>query len=125
MLFPCATAWPSLTVMPRAAALGELPAQPALARACGGYHADDLAVPRLGLGQRRLERRHVGVPADEARQAAGARDVEARSSRPRADEPVHPQWLAHAFDAEVTEVLQLKIVADQRGGGGRQVAGVG
>ena len=86
MFLPCATACPSFTRHAAgAAALGELEAEPALARSRLGHDADDLAVAGLRLLQRRLQRRHVGVAADEAREAAAPRDVEARARRADAD----------------------------------------
>ncbi len=58
--------------LPRAAALGELVAEAALARSRLGDHADDLRVPRDRPLERRLESGHLALAADELREAARA-----------------------------------------------------
>ena len=77
----------------RAAALGELEAEAALAGARLGDDADHLAVAGLRLRERRLERAQVRVAADEAGEAARARDVEARARR------AEPAQLEHGHRA--------------------------
>ena len=78
-----------------AAVLGELVAQPALARPRLGHDADHLSVAGAGARQRRLQDVHLGVAADEARQTAGPCDLEARAqrrSRPRARRRGPARW---------------------------------
>ena len=81
----------------RPAALEELEAQAALAEPGVADDADDLGVALAGARQRRLEHLHLVAAADEAREAAAARDVEARAHLPeplqlvaRASAPARP-----------------------------------
>ncbi len=79
MAFPWAT--PCALVdgdLPRAAALGELVAEPALAGPGFGDHADDLRVPRDRLLERRLQSGHLALAADELGEAARVGNVEPR-----------------------------------------------
>jgi hypothetical protein len=63
----------------RAAAFEELEAQPALAGARLRHHAHDLPVARRRLLQRVLQGADIRRAADEARQTARPREVEARA----------------------------------------------
>ena len=72
----------------RAAALDELVAEAALARARLRHDADHLAAPRGGALEGGVELGALGVAPDEAREAACKRAVEARA------------LLARAFEAE-------------------------
>jgi hypothetical protein len=70
----------------RPTAFEKLEAQPAFAGARFGDHADHLAVARGGLFERIFQRAQIGDAADEARQPAGTRDVEAIARGADADE---------------------------------------
>ncbi len=84
-----------------AAALAELVAEPALADAGLGDDADHGPVAGLGSLQRALENGHLLVAADEAGEAALAREVEPRARRadPRQLEDSHR--LTGALDLEL------------------------
>src|SRR5438132_14427067 len=96
------------------AALSKLEAESALPRAGLRHHTDHLPVTGLRLLECRLERRHVRIAADEAREAAAARDIEARArgAEPAEHEDVH--GLDHAFDAEGAEVVEREVARRQR-----------
>ena len=91
---PCAWAWASKTSIPPAARpLGELVAEAALADARLGDDPDHGALAGLGPLQRRLQHGHLLAAADEAGEAALAREVEPRARR------ADPGQLEHAAPA--------------------------
>jgi len=56
------------------------------------------------------------MAADELRQAAGARQVEARAQRADPEQLVDVDRPADALDAGLTEVAQLEVAVDEAGG---------
>ena len=110
-----------------AAAFGELVAEAALADARFGDDADRGALAALGPLERLLQHRHLLVAADEAGEAALAREVEARAGGADPGQLEDPDRLAGALDLEVAEVLQLHEAVGQLGGALGQVglAGLG
>jgi hypothetical protein len=80
----------------RPAALRELEAETALSHAGRCDDAHDLARAARPVRQRRLQDRHLPLPADEAGEAAGARHLELRAQGAQAFELVHSQRVAHA-----------------------------
>ena len=79
----------------------------------------------LRLLQGRLERRHVGVAADEARETAASRHVEARPRRARAGQTVDPYRRADALDGELAQIFELEVATDECRRRVAEVAGVG
>ena len=110
-----------------AAAFGELVAEAALADARLGDDADRGALAALGPLERRFEHRHLLVAADEAGEAALAREVEPRARGADPGQLEDADRLAGALDLEVAEVLQLHEAVGQLGGALGQVglAGLG
>ena len=92
----------------RAAAIGELVAEPALADAGLGDDPDHRALAGIRLRQRPLQLRHLALAADEAREAALAGEVEPRARRADAGQLEHLDRLAGTLDLELAEVLQLE-----------------
>ena len=107
------------------AAFGELEAEPALPRPGLRHHADDLAVTGLRLLQCRFQRRHVGVAADEARQAAAARHIKTRARGADADQAMNRHGCAHSLHLEVAQIFQLEVPLHERCRRAGQVAGIG
>ena len=103
--------------MPRARQRSsELEAQAALAGARLGDDADDLAVARAcACASAASSVAHVGGAADEAREAAGARDVEARARRADADAgDGRAPARATPLTRNVAEIVEREVAADQR-----------
>ena len=92
-----------------------------------GDDADHGALARLGPLQRLLERRHLLVAADEAGEAALAREVEPRARRADPGQLEDPDRPARALDLELAEVLELEVAVRELGGALGQVglAGLG
>ncbi len=107
------------------AALQELVAQPRLAHAGIADHAHDLSVTRDGFVERLLEPGELPLPADEARQPARARYVEARLQRARSLQLEHAHGLLDALQLEASQILELEPAGDDRGGGLAHVHRVG
>ena len=75
-----------------AATFGELEAQPALADACVGHHANDAAFSLGGALEAALEQRQLGVASEEVGQAALVREALAGRAAPQAGEQEDFQW---------------------------------
>src|SRR5262249_46324630 len=90
----------------RAAAFCELVAEAALAEASLGPDADDLPVARGCPSQRGLQRRNLGIPPDEAREAARPGHVEPRPHRADPLELVDAKRLAEALHVEHPEIAE-------------------
>jgi hypothetical protein len=91
-----------------AAVLGELVAEAALSHARLGDDPDHAAFAVLGPFQRLLQRRHLLGAADEAGEAALAREVEPRAGRADAPQLEDPHRPAGTLDLELAQVLQLE-----------------
>ncbi len=78
----------------REAASGELEAQPTLADAGLAHHADDLSVPLERPLERGIDAGRLRVAADEAGEAARARDLQPGAQRADALERADPRRLA-------------------------------
>ena len=109
----------------RAAALDEFEAEAALAGSGIRDHAHHLTVALARSFERRFERLHVGVAADEARQAAGARHIEASAVRTQPLELRHRHGFVHALYLERPQVFEIEVAGDAAGGLAGQVDGVG
>ncbi len=103
----------------RPAALGELVAEPALPDAGISRHPDDLARACEGAGERRLERLHLLVAADETREATRPGGFEAGADRSEPLELVDQYRLTDAFQLEPPEVAEPEEPRDE----GRGVLG--
>ena len=101
--------------LPRATALGELVAEAALAGSCIGDHADDLRVPRDRLLERRLERGHLALAADELGEAARVGDVEAGPHPPDALELEDVQQVVQPLDAGFAQIAELEVAGHELG----------
>ena len=93
----------------RPAALRELEAEPALAGPGLGDDAEHLAPARRGARERRLEQRHLGLAADEPRQAAYASDVEAAAQGTEPLEPEHLHRRGHPLQVRLAQVPQREV----------------
>ena len=93
----------------RPAALGELGAEPALAGPGLGDDAEHLTLARRGARERRLEQRHLGLAADEPRQPAYARDVEAAAQGTEPLEPEHLHRRGHPLQVRLAQVPQREV----------------
>ena len=71
--------------------------------------------------QRRLERRHLRLPPDEAREAARPGDVEPRAQRPTPSSSKTRSGSRDALDRERPEVAQAEEPADESGSVLREV----
>src|SRR2546421_8092496 len=91
-----------------AAALGELPAEPALAEPGLGNDADDRSPPFESGRERCLERAELLGSSDEAREAALAGDVEAGAHFAQALKLIDPDCARLALPREAAEVLQAE-----------------
>src|SRR5437867_10851856 len=85
---------------------GEFRTEPALPRARRCHHTDDLPLPGEHPRERRFQGGHFLLPADEARKAAGPRDVEAGAKSTDTLELEDVQRFAYALDARGAEVPQ-------------------
>ncbi len=94
-------------------AFGELVAEPALADPRFGDDADRGALAGLGAVQRPRQHRHLLVAADEAGEAALAREVEPRASRADARQLEDAHRPARALDLELAQVGELEEAARQ------------
>src|SRR5262249_21158723 len=99
---------------PRAAALGELEAEAALAEAREGDAADDLTVAFDRPRERRLECGHLIGTANEARESPRARHLEFRAELPDSLKLVNPNRLLHSLERESPEILQRHKAVDER-----------
>src|SRR5262245_15464680 len=97
----------------RTAALHELVAEAALARFGLGDHAHDLTIALERARQGCLQARHLGLAPHEAREPAGARDLQARAHRPHAFELIDLQRLVYALDGGRPEIGELEETRDQ------------
>ena len=91
-----------------AAALGELPAEPALAEPGLGNDADDRSPPFESGRERCLERAELLGSSDEAREAALAGDVEAGAHFAQALKLIDPDCARLALHREAPEVFQAE-----------------
>ena len=108
-----------------AAAFEELEAQAALAGARLGDHADHLPVARGRLREASSSvRRSAARPTKRERPRAREMSKRVRAA-PMPVEPVDAHRLGDALDAELAEILEREVAADQRRGRRGQVAGVG
>src|SRR5439155_15937541 len=109
------------------AALREVVAEPTLADARLGDHANHPPITGERALERRLKRRHLVVAPDEAREAPRAGDVEARAQRARAFELVDGQCGAAALEREPAEIAELEVPRYEGGRVLREVdaAGIG
>jgi hypothetical protein len=98
---------------PRAAALGELVAEPALADPRLGHHAQHLSARLAATGQRRLESLHVALAAHELREAAGARDLEAGAQAAHTLELQEVKRLGEALDPRRAEIAQFEVAGGE------------
>ena len=87
----------------RPAAIDELRAQPRLAGAGVGHHADDLTAAVRPL-QRGFQDRHIRCPADESGQAAGTGTVEACAQRSDALQVEDADRFDHALDLNTATI---------------------
>jgi hypothetical protein len=87
----------------------ELEKQARLADSRLGHRGDDLAVPRLGLLRRALERLHLGLPAHKLRQTAPRRALQPRAQRPQPRHFINVYRFAHSLNPSGAESLQREI----------------
>src|SRR5262245_29832728 len=99
--------------LPRAAALGELVAEPTLPGSRLGDDADDLRVSRNCLLERGLKRGHLALTSDELAEAAGAGHVEAGSHAAHALELEDVRRIVQPFDAGFTQVAEFEVAGDE------------
>jgi hypothetical protein len=98
-----------------AAALRELMAEPALADAGFGDQPDDPTPAGLRLLQRCPQLSHLLGSADEAGEAALAREVEARTRLPDPRQLEDPDRLARSLDLELSEVAEIEEAGGELG----------
>src|SRR5437773_4830320 len=91
-----------------AGALDELVTQAALSRARLRGNQDDRRLTGLRVAQSPLEQRELGFPADEAREAAGTRAVEAGPDRTRAPQVEHPHGNARALEPLLSPIKEVE-----------------
>jgi hypothetical protein len=109
----------------RPAGSRKLETQAGLADACLADHAERRAVARERALETRLQLGELRVPPDQAREAAPARQVEARAQRPFARQRVHAHRAGHALHRKGTELLELEEAAHPLGGLLREVDATG
>jgi hypothetical protein len=97
----------------RPAVRGKLRTEPALPGTRRGHHADDLPLSGERPLERRLQGGHLLLPSDEARKAAGPRDVEARAEGADTLELEDVQRLGHPLDARGAEIAQREVPGDE------------
>jgi hypothetical protein len=112
---PWGTPW-AYRDAPGAAALGELEAEAALAHPGVGHDAHRSACALHGCGERALQGLGLVASSHEGREAAAARDVEARAQGPHALQGGHPDGEIRSLHLELTQVLQLEVPVHARGG---------
>jgi hypothetical protein len=86
-----------------------------------GDDPDRRPLPGAGSLQRRFQQRHLLVAADEAGEAALAREVEPRASGADAGQLEDPHRPARPLDLELAQVIQLEEAVGELGGGFGQV----
>jgi hypothetical protein len=87
---------------------GKLRTEPALPRPRRRHHTDDLPLSGEHPRERRLQGGHFLLPADEAREAAGPRDVEAGAQGTDTLELEHVQRFAYALMCEAPRSRSAK-----------------
>jgi hypothetical protein len=109
----------------RAAALGELEAEPALARSCLGHDADHLAPAGEGALERIREGAEIRIATHEAGEAPRPRNVEARPRRPGSTELEGDHRLGDPLHREGAEIGEIEVAVHEPRRGPGQVAGSG
>src|SRR5213593_2645724 len=101
---PCDGQCTSCTGTPRATALDDLEAQPALADPRLADHPHDLAVRRDRAREDPVEPGQLRFPADQAGEAPERRAVQARAARPDPAKLEGPDLGAHALHAPRADI---------------------
>src|SRR5262249_34743453 len=99
--------------LPRAAALGELVAEPTLAGSRLGDDAHDLCIPRNRLLERRLQSGHLTLTSNELGEAACSRHLKASTHPSHTLELEDVQRIVKPFDTSFTQVPELKVTGDE------------
>src|SRR5262249_26374395 len=97
----------------RAATLEKLETEATLADSGLRHDPHHLPVAVDGAGEGGLEGRHLVHPADEAREAAPTRHVEAGPHGPHVLELVDPHQLAHALHRRRSKVTEAEVAVHQ------------
>ncbi len=100
----------------RPAALQEFVAQATLAQSRFADDADDLAVAFARPRQCRLQHLHLVTAADEAREAAAARDVHARVHQAEPLKLVHVYLVVRALDLHLAQIGEREVALECVGG---------
>jgi hypothetical protein len=106
------------------ASLDELETEPALPDARLPDHGDDPSVSAHGPRPGGLERRELAGATDEAREAASARKIEARTRLTRPGELVHADGIRGPFEPRRAQISKLEEAADESSRVLRQVDAV-
>ena len=111
--FPCETEKVSSTIPARLVLRLELEKQARLAGARLGHRGDNLSAARVRKLGGVAHRFHLALAADELRQAAPGRALQARAQRPESRDLVDVDRLGDAFDARGAARLECEVSFDQ------------